>query len=223
MRKKLIVSFLLITLLLVIAYILIINIPICAKKKGLHYYSTVSADYVFKDKDAIIEYCSDNGFNTNYCIFVDYSIKSGSPRFFIYDFTKKDIVFSCLCAHGLGGGSTAITPVFSNSEGSLCSSLGRFVITGIGSATYKNCFRLKGLDPVNNNAATRGILIHAGRMVSYHKLIPYIPLSKTCEGCLTITKKGLFKLHELYRQEKNKQILVYTFNDNHSQGIFKDS
>ena len=92
---------------------------------------------------------------------------------------KKDIVFSCLCAHGLGGGSTAITPVFSNSEGSLCSSLGRFVITGIGSATYKNCFRLKGLDPVNNNAATRGILIHAGRMVSYHKLLPYIPLSKT--------------------------------------------
>lgn len=124
---------------------------------------------------------------------------------------KKKVIYSCLCAHGLGGGSTAITPVFSNSEGSLCSSLGRFVTTGGGSKTYKKCFRLKGLDPVNNNAATRGILIHAGRMVTYHKLLPYMPLSKTCEGCLTITKKGLFKLHELYRQEKNKQILVYSF------------
>ena len=124
---------------------------------------------------------------------------------------KKKVIYSCLCAHGLGGGSTAITPVFSNSEGSPCSSLGRFVITGVGSKTYKKCFRLKGLDPVNNNAATRGILIHAGRMVTYHKLLPYMPLSKTCEGCLTITKKGLFKLHELYRQEKNKQILVYSF------------
>lgn len=171
----------------------------------------MSADYVFKDMDAILGYCSDNGFNTNYCILVDYSIKSGSPRFFIYDFTKKKVIYRCLCAHGLGGGSTAITPVFSNSEGSLCSSLGRFVTTGVGSKTYKKCFRLKGLDPVNNNAATRGILIHAGRMVTYHKLLPYMPLSKTCEGCLTITKKGLFKLHELYRQEKNEQILVYSF------------
>ena len=68
MRNKLIISFLLITQILVIVYIAIINIPICAKKKGLHYYSTVSTDYIFKDKDAIIEYCSDNGFNTNYCI-----------------------------------------------------------------------------------------------------------------------------------------------------------
>lgn len=217
MRKKLIVSFLLITLLLVIAYIVIINIPICAKKKGMTYYSQMSAEYVFKDKDAIHDYCLNNGFNTHFCILVDYSIKSGNPRFFIYDFSKKKIVYKCLCAHGLGGGSTAIRPVFSNSEGSLCSSLGRFVISGIGSSTYKNCFQLEGLDPTNCNAARRGILIHAGRMVTYHKLLPYMLLSKTCEGCLTITKSGLFKLHELYRQEENKRILVYSFCDNNDR------
>lgn len=214
MRKRLILAFLIIALLLVLAYIVIINIPICAKKKGMNYYSQVSAEYVFKDKDAIHDYCSENGFNTNFCILVDYSIKSGNPRFFIYDFYKKKVVYKCLCAHGLGGESTAITPVFSNSEGSLCSSLGRFVISGIGSACYKNCFRLEGLDPINCNAARRGILIHAGRMVSYHKFLPYMILSKTCEGCLTITKSGLFKLHELYKQEKNKRILVYSFCDN---------
>lgn len=211
MSKKLIVSFLLFALLVIVAsYIVIVNVPVSAKQKGKNYYSKVSADYVFEDVDEMLNYCSINGFNTNYCIIVDYSIKSGSPRFFIYDFKRKKVVYKCLCAHGLGGGSTAVTPIFSNSEGSLCSSLGRFVITGIGSANYKNCFRLIGLDPINNNAARRGILIHAGRMVTYHRLLPYMFLSKTCEGCLTITKSGLFKLHDIYRQETNKNILVYS-------------
>ena len=89
MSKKLIVSFLLFALLVIVAsYIVIVNVPVSAKQKGKNYYSKVSADYVFEDVDEMLNYCSNNGFNTNYCIIVDYSIKSGSPRFFIYDFKR---------------------------------------------------------------------------------------------------------------------------------------
>lgn len=210
--KKWLLAIVFVPVLGLLAYFAFIHIPISPQKEGMHYYSKVSAAYRFEDKAAILDYCKRQGFNTHYCILVDYSIKSGTPRFFIYDFTQQKVVYKCLCAHGMGGASTAKKPVFSNSEGSLCSSLGRFVITGVGSRSYKNSFRLEGLDPVNSNAASRGILIHAGRMVTYHRLLPYIPLSKTCEGCLTITKSGLFKLHKLYGQEENKRILVYSYN-----------
>ena len=209
--KKWILALVLVPVVAVAAYVALIHIPLCPQKKGMTYYSRASSAYTVANKATILDYCQRNGFNTHYCFLVDYSIKSGTPRFFIFDLTQQRVVYSCLCAHGMGGGSTARTPVFSNSEGSLCSSLGRFVITGVGSRSYKNCFRLKGLDPINCNAASRGILIHAGRMVTYHKWLPYIPLSKTCEGCLTITKSGLRKLHEIYNREENKRILIYSF------------
>ena len=36
-------------------------------------------------------YCDKNGYNTNYCFLVDFSIHSGKRRFFVWDF-KGDSV-----------------------------------------------------------------------------------------------------------------------------------
>lgn len=196
-----------------VAYIIVMSIPYRKKTAGMKYYSSVKQAPPFRDKQALRNYCENAGFNTNVCVLVNYSIRSGSPRFFVYDFNKLKIVYRCRCAHGLGGGSTARKAVFSNSYGSRCSSLGKFVFSGIGSVHYKNCIRLRGLDESNDNAEKRGILIHSASIVTRFRWLPWIPLSKSCEGCFTITKGGLMKMHDILQKEKNKKILVYAYNN----------
>lgn len=196
-----------------VLYLIGMNIPYHHKGNGMAYYSSVKQDPSFKDKQALRNYCLNAGLNTNLCILVNYSIRSGLPRFFVYDFNKRKIVYRCRCAHGLGGGSTAVKPVFSNSYGSRCSSLGKFVILGTGSAHYKNCIRLRGLDKSNDNAEKSGILIHSASIVTRFRWLPWMPLSKSCEGCFTITKGGLMKMHEILKKEKNKKILVYAYSN----------
>lgn len=212
-KKTICIMFLTILLIFGGGYAVMVNVPISSPSKDKVYYTYVKTTPSFRDKKALLEYCKSKRFNTHYCIFVNYSIQSGNSRFFIYDFEKQEIIYKCRCAHGLGGGSTARKPVFSNSYGSLCSSLGKFVISGVGSANFRNSFRVKGLDESNSNAARRGILIHAGRNVTRHKLLPWMLLSKTSEGCLTITKEGLSKLHDIYNSENNKRILIYSYNE----------
>lgn len=209
-RKSVIYMFIAI-IVLIAMYAIWVNIPYQRKKAGMNYYTQIEQFPSFRDKKAIKQYCWEKGFNTNICILVNYSIRSGSPRFFVYDFNKQKIVYRCHCAHGLGGGSTARKAVFSNSYGSRCSSLGKFVISGIGSAHYKNCIRLRGLDESNDNAEKRGILIHSASIVTRFRWLPWMPLSKSCEGCFTITKGGLMKMHEIYNKESNKNILLYAY------------
>lgn len=193
-------------------YLALVHIPYQSKNPQMSYYTSISKNPSHRDKVALRDYCKKNNLNSNVCILVNYGIRSGLPRFFVYDFNKRSIIYRCRCAHGLGGGSTARTPVFSNSNGSKCSSLGKFVISGVGSAHYKNCFRVNGLDKSNSRAAQRGILIHSASIVTHFRVLPWIPLNKSCEGCFTISKGGLYKLHDIYNKERNKRILIYAYN-----------
>ena len=70
-------------------------------------------------------YCSKNGYSTNYCFLVDFSLHSGKRRFFVWDMKGDSVKYASLCAHGYGKNSTVSKPVFSNVEGSYCSSLGK--------------------------------------------------------------------------------------------------
>lgn len=47
-------------------------------------------------------YCDKNGYNTNYCFLVDFSIHSGKRRFFVWDFKGDSVKYASLCAHGYG-------------------------------------------------------------------------------------------------------------------------
>ena len=77
-------------------------------------------------------YVRQHGMNEHYALFVDYSIRSGKPRLFVWDFRKGRVVASTYVMHGDGGGSTAQRPRFSNRIGSNCSSLGKCLRLGKG-------------------------------------------------------------------------------------------
>ena len=47
-------------------------------------------------------YCDKNGYNTNYCFLVDFSIHSGKRRFFVWDFKGDSVKYASLCAHDMG-------------------------------------------------------------------------------------------------------------------------
>lgn len=91
---------------------------------------------------------------------IDYSKPSNQRRFWVFDLRSNRILFNTWVAHGKNSGGTYATS-FSNSPGSLKSSLGVFV-TG---ETYdgKNGYSLKlrGLEHgVNDYAYARSIVIH---------------------------------------------------------------
>lgn len=152
----------------------------------------------------------------NIIILVDYSIPSNQDRIFVYNLKTKELLYSCWCAHGFGGGSTAEIPQFSNELGSNCSSLGLFLIKkweGIGSTYGYPYHALKGLSKTNFNAEKRQILLHPWHSVTTdYNLKRSTPMN--CDyrsaGCFTVTDSSYNILHN-YIKSETKQILLYSF------------
>jgi len=149
--------------------------------------------------------------NEHYALFVDYSLPSGTPRLFVWDFRQNRIVASTYVMHGPGGGSTDERPQFSNRPGSKCSTLGRFLVTKEHGSRNKRGFRVKGLDIDNRSAYVRGIMIHSAKWVDIHCWKKYIPLNgKCCSGCVTVSSRGINYLYPLIMGEE-KPLLLWSF------------
>lgn len=149
--------------------------------------------------------------NEHYALFVDYNIPSGSPRLFVWDFHQKRIVVSTYVMHGPGGGSTDESPKFSNTPGSECSSLGRFIVTKEHGNSLKRSFRLKGLDIDNQTVYARGIMIHSSYWVDKWCWKKYIPLHHaSCKGCITVSSRGMNYLWSLVNRER-MPLLMWSF------------
>lgn len=164
-----------------------------------------SKDYktIEERAERAIVFIKKHNMNENYMLFVDYSIPSGTPRLFVWDFQRKKIVASTYVMHGPGKGSTDKRPVFSNEPGSECSALGRFLVTKEHGVTLRRSFRLKGMDGDNKTAYARGLMIHGSTFLDGHVWMRYIPLHRaSCQGCVTVTTRGMDYIWELVNNEK---------------------
>jgi hypothetical protein len=97
---------------------------------------------------------------------IDYSLPSSQPRLFVFDLVARKLLFRELVAHGKNSGGDR-TSFFSNSPGSLATSIGLFVTedTYIGGNGYS--LRLRGLEEgVNDMAWDRLIVMHGASYVS---------------------------------------------------------
>lgn len=81
------------------------------------------------------EFVAQNGMNQDWCLLLDFSYDLYTRRLIVYDLKSNEIIRRELVSHGNGGGSTPSKPVFSNVEGSFCSSLGKYKI---GKRAYSN-------------------------------------------------------------------------------------
>ena len=97
---------------------------------------------------------------------IDYTLPSTQPRLWVLDLTRARVIYRELVAHGRATGDNTAEK-FSNTPGSMMTSLGLFVTdtSYIGQNGYS--LRLRGLEPgVNDNAYARAIVMHGAPYVS---------------------------------------------------------
>lgn len=106
--------------------------------------------------------------NPRYWAVINFDLHSAKPRLFLFD-CVAGVTTSYLCAHGRGSEGPAddgFAEVFSNEDGSNCSSLGIYHcdVTYVGA--HGKSLYLDGLEATNSNARRRHIVMHGANYVS---------------------------------------------------------
>lgn len=158
-----------------------------------------------------LAFCKKNKMDISVAILVDMSIHSGKNRIFVYDFNKEKILIEGLCAHGIGNGSTATKPVFSNKLGSNCTSLGKYKVKG---RSYSNWgihihYKMHGLEETNNNAFKRIVVLHSYTPVPNQEIYPQILFGQSA-GCPVLADEVMRKIDALLKTKK-KPVLLWIY------------
>lgn len=162
------------------------------------------------DSESLITYCTQHGFDDQYCVLVDFSKPQGISRFCIYDLQNKKVISKSLCAQGRGKENNIFNHKFSNTPGTNYSSLGKYRIgelVKMSNPYFGEGYLVYGLDNTNSNALKRGIMIHKGNPPFELFPLPCIPASK---GCFAVSNKMMKELNELKNKTK-KPILLYAY------------
>jgi hypothetical protein len=97
---------------------------------------------------------------------IDYTLPSAQRRLWVLDLATGQVLARELVAHGRESGE-ALAERFSNTAGSLQSSLGTFLTGDVYRGRHGRSLRLFGLDRgLNDQAASRAIVIHGADYVS---------------------------------------------------------
>lgn len=129
---------------------------------------------------------------------IDYSLPSTQPRLFVFDLRARKLLFRELVAHGKNSGDLKTTH-FSNTHGSLATSLGLFVTADpyVGSNGYS--LRLKGLEAgINDMAWERAIVMHGASYVSRAAIAALGRLGRSW-GCPAVRKEIARKMIDTVR------------------------
>ncbi len=164
-----------------------------------------------KAKEAKV-YCKKKKYNEDFCFLVDMNIHSGLNRFFIWDFKTNKITNSMLVGHGCyrnrwSKNASRDNPVFSNIDGSHCSSLGKYKIAdrGVSEWGIKVKYNLIGLDSTNSNASKRFIVLHSWEMMSENEIFP--KGSPEGWGCPTLSNGNMKIVDSMLRKSKRPTLL----------------
>ena len=174
-----------------------------------------SAERLNEKAEEALSFCKKNGYNTDFCILVDMKIHSGKYRMFVYDFNNKKVERKALCAHGCGKDekqSTGAQPLFSNEEGSLLTSLGKYKIGGSSYSQYgiNVHYKLYGLESTNSNAFKRIIVLHSHTPVPATEIYPlHLPMGWSF-GCPVTDNHTMTYLDAKLKNTK-KPVLLWIY------------
>lgn len=118
----------------------------------------------------------------------DFSRPSREPRFHIVDLISGQVQ-SYLVAHGRGSDPehSGWLARFSNVPDSLASSAGAYRTGEIYHGKYGRSMRLAGLDPTNDNAEARAIVVHGAWYVSENQVATWGKVGRS-EGCFAVAE-----------------------------------
>jgi hypothetical protein len=121
---------------------------------------------------------------------VDFSLPSSEPRLHLVDVASGRIERSWLVAHGKGSdpSATGMLQRFSNMPGSEASSCGAFLTADRYVGQHGNSQRLIGLDPTNDNALGRAIVIHGAAYVDPALIARQGRIGRS-QGCFAVEQR----------------------------------
>jgi len=170
--------------------------------------SAKEAGRLAQKADEIAPLLKEGRYNPRLVFLVDMGLPSGRNRFFAYDLTKHSILLSGLVAHGCANKAFSLSPVFSNVDGSNCSSLGRYRVGGAYTGQFGRSYLLYGLDSTNDRALDRHIVLHAYGCVPDRETDPY-PICNS-RGCPMVSPAFLKNLQPLI-DKSERPILMWIF------------
>ena len=151
----------------------------------------------------------EQGYNTEYCFFIDMRIPSGKNRFFVYNLEENAVEIAGLVAHGKGSGmGSADALIFSNEPNSYCTSLGKYKMGKAYSGCFGLSYKMHGLDKTNSKAYERAVVLHSYYGVPNKEVYPAAIC--TSEGCPTVSSGFLAQLKG-YLDNSDKPILLWIY------------
>ncbi|MCW1381371.1 murein L,D-transpeptidase catalytic domain family protein [Novosphingobium sp. KCTC 2891] len=120
---------------------------------------------------------------------VDFSVPSREPRFHLVDIAGGRVLSTHLVAHGKGSdpANKGWVERLSNTPGSEASCSGAFMTGPTYVGKHGRSRRLIGLDPENNLADSRGIVIHAASYVD-HGMASNLGRIGRSQGCFAVSQ-----------------------------------
>ncbi|URW76352.1 murein L,D-transpeptidase catalytic domain family protein [Sphingomonas donggukensis] len=121
----------------------------------------------------------------------DFAASSSTPRFHLVDLVDGSST-SLLVAHGSGSdpAHTGWLQRFSNDDGSNASCEGAFLASDYYVGKHGRSQRLIGLDPTNNNALSRAIVVHGAWYSNQDMLATHGKLGRS-QGCFAVGETAL--------------------------------
>lgn len=146
-----------------------------------------------------LNFVQQKGYQQDFCFLIDFSIPSGKHRFFVWDFRTQTITHQFLVTHGACNGvngsdrlESGVT--FSNINNSHCSSIGKYKVGNRDYSSWgiKVKYWLHGLEPTNNNAVQRVVVLHSWEAVPDMEVHP-LPIVKSW-GCPAVSNGAMWEL-----------------------------
>lgn len=121
----------------------------------------------------------------------DFSAPSREPRFHLFNVHNGDTT-TLLVAHGKGSdpSHTGWVQQFSNVPGSEASSSGSYIVGETYFGQHGQSRRLMGLDPQNDQAESRAIVIHPAWYVSNNMIVEHGKLGRS-QGCFAVSESDI--------------------------------
>lgn len=192
------------------------NYPKNTKKEiGIAEYAT---EQLLLYAKVLKEYAKKNGYDTTYAFLGNMGMFSNIKRFFVVNLKTMKVEMSGLVSHGRGTGSI-FDKQYSNTEGSKCTSLGRYKITGKYKGGYGISYRMAGLDSSNKNAYSRNIVLHSMMCIpDIEKAMP----ACVSEGCPSVSAKFFSSLSKIIDSRK-KPVLLWLFDSNLEEVVLEET
>lgn len=164
-------------------------------------------------------YAKKNGFDTTYAFLGNMGMLSNRKRFFVVNLVTMQIEMTGLVSHGRGSGSSMFDKQYSNQEGSKCTSLGRYKISGKYKGGYGLAYKMKGLDSTNKNAYQRNIVLHSMNCIpDIENIMP----ACVSDGCPAVSTKFLSLLTKIIDSRK-KPVLLWLFDSNLEEVLVEET